>query len=79
MSDSNTVTIQELKSSISGCRILMTCTTIVMVLSIAQGHNSVGLLFLGLTIVIICFSSNYHSDKIYMEELYNPPVDDECY
>lgn len=76
MSDSNTVTIQELKSSITGCRILMACTTILMIISIGQGHNGVGLMFLGLTIVIICFSSNYHSDKIYMEELYNPPVDD---
>lgn len=79
MSDSNTATIQDLSSSITACRILMTCTTIIMVLCIAQGHNGVGLLFLGLTIVIICFSSNYHSDKIYMEELYNPPTDDEDY
>lgn len=79
MSDSNTVTIQELKSSITGCRILMTCTTILMIISIGQGHNGVGLMFLGFTVVIICFSSNYHSDKIYMEELYNPQLDDECY
>lgn len=64
--------LHEVKNHIKALRILVAAASVLMFLCVSQGHNSLGLMFLGLAIVFICILSHKHDDRIYIEQLHAP-------
>ena len=66
--------LHNIKKKIGALRILFICALVLMFISVCQGHNSIGLLFLGVAIVLLCMLSHIHSDRIYYESLHSPEL-----
>ena len=66
--------LHKIKSNINSLRILFGCAVFLMFICICQGHNSVGLMFLGGAIVLLCMLTHKHDDRIYYESLHSPEL-----
>lgn len=67
---SNLEAMSNTKNTINGLRILFGLSAVLMFISICQGHNTIGLLFLGAGVVFLCLLTHKHDDRVYYEQLY---------